>query len=192
MEIVVLDKVLQIDNGVWFLIFSVYLRVVRSLELQLFNYYLQWYSDTSNFLQFTNLHALVALRNRLYWIYGMERTLWLFLQKCIYQLSKSKKCLNTSGSRVKCLVFFKHELRSPCTTSPCVTASSLSAELGHPVSQSCAGAFVSVAPNSCPKVSGELKGAWDLAVGYPASFIKADSGNRKDGKHLALLRQYSI
>lgn len=70
MEIVVLDKVLQIDNGVWFLIFSVYLRVVRSLELQLFNYYLQWYSDTSNFLQFTNLHGLVALGNRLYWIYG--------------------------------------------------------------------------------------------------------------------------
>lgn len=122
MEIVVLDKVLQIDNGVWFLIFSVYLRVVRSLELQLFNYYLQWYSDTSNFLQFTNLHGLVALGNHLYWIYGMERTLWLFLQKCIYQLSESKKCLNTSGSQVKCLVFFKHELRSPCTTSPCVTA----------------------------------------------------------------------
>lgn len=98
MEIVVLDKVLQIDTSVrFFILFSVYLRVVRSLELQLFNYYLQWYSDTrGNFLQFTNLHDLVTLGNHLECMPWKER--WLFLQKCIYQLSKSKKCLNTSGS----------------------------------------------------------------------------------------------
>lgn len=195
MEIVVLDKVLQIDNGVWFFIlFSVHLRVVRSLELHLFNYYLQWYSDTRKFLAVYKSAWLGSL-GKLYWMYGMERTLWLFLQKCVYQLSKSKKCLDTSGSPKNKSCFLQTLAQKPLHHEPlchCSLPVLSSAELGHPDPQSCAGAFVSVATKSWLKASGELKGASDLAAGCPASLTKADSGNRKKGKHLALLVQYSI
>lgn len=39
-----------------------------------FNYcYLQWYTDTNNLLQFTNLHDLSAFGNYLYYIYGTKK-----------------------------------------------------------------------------------------------------------------------
>lgn len=195
MEIVVLDKVLQIDNGVWFFIlFSVYLRVVRSLELQLFNYYLQWYSDTrGNFLQFTNLHDLVALGNHLKYMAWKEHSGYFYrnaftslriqeLPQHIWDPKKQSCFLQTLAQKPS-----HHEPWCRCSL-PVLSL----ADLCHPDSQSCAGAFVSVAPKSWPDVFGELKGASDLAGGCLASFSKADSGNRKKGKHSALLMQYSI
>lgn len=129
MEIVVLDKVLQIDTSVWFFIlFSVYLRVVRSVELQLFNYYLQWYSDTrGNFLQFKNLHDLVTLGNYIEYIAWKEHCGYFY--RNAFTSSQSPRSASTHLEARKTVLFSSNiswEALTPRALVLLLSASSLS------------------------------------------------------------------
>ena len=56
---------------------------------------------------------------------------------------------------------------------------------------------MTVAPNPYPRTAiprafGDTGEASNLTTGYSASFIKANSGKRRKGKHMAFLMQYSM